>query len=111
MEAPSEQNAKDLQAYYTGMKEARGKLVVPLVLLTLGVYFLQQFLTNFTSALDGFITENLTLAFAYSFAMFFFIIALTLYYASRITKIEDAQTPSNLPEIQERYKNLVKEQA
>ena len=46
-----------------------------------------------------------------SFALFFFIIALTLYYASRITKIEDAQTPSNLPEIQERYKNLVKEQA
>ncbi|PID53152.1 MAG: hypothetical protein CSB46_09795, partial [Micrococcales bacterium] len=96
---PTEKDARDLQAYYDGMKQERKRLIVPLVSIILFLYFFQQVLTNFTPAMDGFITENMTIAFAYTIAMFFAIIAVTMIYSSRMNKIESQLTPPNLEEI------------
>ncbi|WP_370894847.1 DUF485 domain-containing protein [Janibacter sp. GXQ6167] len=103
MAHPSAQDAKDLQAYYDGMKAGRKKLIVPLVVFILFVYFLQQVLTNFTSVMDGFITENMTIAFAYTILLFPVIIIVTMIYSSRMNKIERDLSPRNLDEIAERY--------
>lgn len=103
MAHPTEQDAKDLQAYYDGMKAGRKKLILPLVLFILFVYFLQQVLTNFTSAMDGFLTSNLTIAFAYTIALFPVIIIVTMIYSSRMNKIEREMSPHNLDEIADRY--------
>lgn len=100
---PTEKDARDLQAYYDGMKQERKRLIVPLVSIILFLYFFQQVLTNFTPAMDGFITENMTIAFAYTIAMFFAIIAVTMIYSSRMNKIESQLTPPNLEEIAARY--------
>lgn len=103
---PSEQDARDLQAYYDGLKAERKKLIVPLVSITLFLYFFQQIATNFTSLMDGFIADNVTIAFAYTVAMFFVVVTITMIYSTRMNKIETQFTPHNLDEISARYEPL-----
>ncbi len=76
------------QRYYQGMVQARRKIIVPLVLLTLVFFFTQQVLTNFTSVLDGMAFSGMSVAYLYAFAQFFFVVILTTIYRSRMQRIE-----------------------
>ncbi len=79
--------------YYAEMVAARRKIVVPLVVLTLVFFFLQQVLTNFTPVLDGMAFDGMSWAYVYSFAQFFFVVILTTIYRSRMQKVEDELRP------------------
>jgi len=85
----------DYDRYYAGMVQARRKLIVPLVASTLVFFFLQQILTNFTSALDGLAFSGMTWAYIYAFAQFFFVVILTTLYRSKMAQIEAELAPYN----------------
>ena len=106
---PSEQDARDLQAYYNGLKAERKRLIVPLLSILLFLYFFQQIVTNFTPWMDGFIIDHVTLAFAYSFVMFFVVIIITMIYSTRMNNIERELTPHNLDDIASRYDTVADE--
>ncbi|MCA0435820.1 MAG: DUF485 domain-containing protein [Actinobacteria bacterium] len=79
--------------YYRGMVDARRKLVWPLVISTVVFFFLQQVLTNFTSALDGIPFTGMSAAYLYAFAQFFFAVILTSIYRSRMRRFERELEP------------------
>lgn len=91
-----ENRAAALQTYYDEMSAARKRIVGPLVIFTLFAFFLQQFLTNFTSVMDGLVFAGLTWAYLYGFALFFLVVALTMYYTRAISKVEAAHRPDFL---------------
>ncbi|MEP7159571.1 MAG: DUF485 domain-containing protein [Dermatophilaceae bacterium] len=79
--------------YYAEMVAARRKIVVPLVVLTLVFFFLQQVLTNFTPVLDGMAFDGMSWAYVYAFAQFFFVVILTTSYRTRMQKVEEELRP------------------
>lgn len=88
MPPSTEDSTAASQRYYHGMVQARRKIIVPLVLLTLVFFFTQQVLTNFTSLLDGMAFSGMSWAYIYAFAQFFFVVILTTIYRSRMQRAE-----------------------
>lgn len=82
-----------IQTYYDEMSAARKKIVGPLVIVTLVVFFLQQFLTNFTSVMDVFVAKGLSLAYLYACALFFYAVIVTMIYQRAMDKVEAAHRP------------------
>lgn len=97
--------AQTMQEYYDGMVEVRRKIVAPLVGITLFLFFLQQVLTNFTSALDGLAFEGMTWAYLYGFALFFVVVVLTTIYRSKMTRAERRLRPPEWEETAARYED------
>lgn len=105
MEPGQKAYAQAMQEYYDGMVKARRKIVAPLVGVTLFLFFLQQVLTNFTSALDGFVFDGMTWAYLYSFALFFVVVILTTFYRSKMTRAERRLRPPKWEETAAHYEN------
>ena len=83
-----DRSSSGAEKYYAEMVRARHGLVFPLAGLTLAFFFLQQVLTNFTSALDGLAFSGMTWAYVYAFAQFFFVVIVTTYYRRRMQQVE-----------------------
>ena len=87
------------------MSAARKRIVGPLVTITLVAFFLQQVLTNFTSVMDFEVVKGMSFAYLYGFALFFLVIALTMYYKSAMDKVERDHRPPHLDATEASYDN------
>lgn len=86
------------QEYFQEMVKARKRLVRPMVVIILVVFFLQQILTNFTSVMDGFAFPGMSWAYLYSFALFFVVVILTTIYRRGMDAVESKKRPSDVEE-------------
>ncbi len=98
-----EERAAALQRYYEELSAARKRVVMPLASITLGAFFLQQILTNFTPVMDGLVFEGMTWAYLYGFALFFLVVILTMIYKSAMDKVEREHRPPHLDQTAAHY--------
>lgn len=91
------------QEYFQTMVRARRRLVRPLVVIILVLFFAQQILTNFTSLLDGYAFPGMTWAYLYSFALFFVVVILTTIYRRGMDAVESQKRPSEVEPVAAQY--------
>lgn len=103
MSIPDSRTAEATQKYYNEMTAARKRIVLPTVGIILFVFFLQQVLTNFTSALDGFAFEGMSWAYVYAYLIFVLVAILTTVYTKIMDKVERENRPAELEETAAHY--------
>lgn len=94
--SPDSNGAAAIHKYYEEMSTARRRIVGPLVILTLFVFFLQQVLTNFTSLMDGFLAKGVGVAYVYAVGLFFYAVIVTMIYSRAMDRVEAEFKPPSL---------------
>ncbi|XBB69975.1 DUF485 domain-containing protein [Nocardioides sp. WV_118_6] len=98
MATPDDDRSAVIQRYYEGLAAQRNRVVLPLTLVTLGAFFLQQILTNFTSALDGSVVKGVSWAYVYAYGLFVLVVVLTALYTRAMDRVERRLRPPHLDE-------------
>lgn len=104
--SPDSNGAAAIHKYYEEMSAARKRIVGPLVILTLFVFFFQQVLTNFTPWMDGFLAKGVGIAYIYAVALFVYAVVVTMIYSRAMDKVEAAHRPPALDvDLAEQYED------